>query len=411
MSVKNIVCSALMMSALSSSLAGFESAEHMACGNSVKLQFPNSKSPSSLQLSNGLDLSYGEIVALAGDYFAILEYPISQGKTVDDQKERFLNAFKTLAESHLAPNTALRLVATFKNTLEAIRNGEKEGKSASEVYEELGGSLMKECNVITGGGSFITPLFPLGTAALQLLSDANWDHFVPHALTAYQAGHLVAMDEASKAGKIKDAKKRSKALEKAYGMNAFACHYLSDSFSAGHMRTPRKELSEHVDFAFVAALLMDFMHGEDSKEGLKVKNLNGDEWTAFGDSYYFDPENAYSKSVLEKILQISADEIYFAFQSGKDLSGGMMSEKINNLLPQFSALDDPMSRLNTAPLFYWDKKEAVLKRREDINGLDSYAWKSQWWGWTTLIDLGEYYRPLSSRQKALHEALHRHGGS
>lgn len=378
-------------------LGAFDSAEHMAIGDAVHLQFPDEKTHS----LNGF--SYGEIVALGGDFFAILDAPISEGIDIDDQKLRFLNAFKTLGSS---PELAMRLVAKFKSTLEAIKEGEKEGKKASEVYSEIGGALMGEYNVMTGGGSFISPLFPLGTSILQLISHANWDHFVPNALIAYQAGHLAAIDAAKIAGKTKTSKKRLQGLENAYAMNAFACHYLSDSFSSGHMRTPRKELSRDVDLEVVAALLMDYMHGEDCYEGLKVKNLNGDEWIAYGDCYYFDPENAFSSSILHQIMQLSADEIYFAFQNGYDPNEGKISMQISLLLPQFDLLvpNDPN---NTAPLFFWDKQEETLMRREDINCTSCYEWKSNWWGWTTLIDLAEYYRPLTSRQKALHEALYR----
>jgi len=360
-------------------LSAFENAEHMAIGDSVHLQCDTK-----FKLPNGLELTYGEIVALAGDFFAILECPISQGVTQGDQKQRFLNTFDTLAKNPDAPKIALQLVNVFHKTLDAIQ---KSDKKASEVYAEIGGSLQRDYNVITGGGSFATPLFPLGTAVTQLLSPANWDHFVPHALAAYQAGHSAAIDVAIQANQ------NIRGLERAYAMNAFACHYLSDAFSAGHMRTPRKELSQHVELDFVAALLMDYMHGEDCLLGLKVKNQNGDEWTAFGDSYYFDPENAKSREILEKIMQNSADEVYFAFKNGY-----APKEGISVLLPE---LDSG----NASPLFVWDQQEGALKRRCDINDLACYEWTSSWWGWTTLIDLSEYYAPLTSRQKALHEAL------
>lgn len=370
---------------LSRSLSAFESAEHMAIGDSVHLQSVGKV----LHLDSGLEASYGEIVALGGDFYAIFDAPISEGATVEDQKQRFINAFESL--NNASPELPSRLIATFHNTLESI---EKSGKKGSEVYAEIGGALQKEYNVLTGGGSVLTPLFPLGTAVLELLSPANWDHFLPGALTAYQAGHLAAIDEAIKAGQIKVKKKRIKALMRAYAMNAFACHYLSDSFSSGHMRTPRKELGLCVDLAFVGALLMDYMHGEDCRVGLNVKNLRGDEWTAYGDSYYFDPENAFSKDLLQQVMQLSADEVYFAFQNGYNPE----NEELLRLLPEVAGE-------NTAPLFLWDKQLAILKRRENINCLDCYEWKTDWWGWTTLIDLGDYYHPLTPRQKSLHEAL------
>ncbi|MBS0654725.1 MAG: phospholipase, partial [Verrucomicrobia bacterium] len=235
---------------VSTTLLAFESAEHMVIGDQVVLQFPDGLPHAALRLESGLELTYGDIVSLGGDYFAIEDQPISQGNTEEERRYRFLNTFKTLSESVSAPNMALQLVASFRKTLEQIKEGEQQGKSASEVYAEVGGSILGDCNVITGGGSAISPLFPLGLSTLQLLSAANWDHFVPHALAAYQAGHQVAIDQAIKAGKSESVE----ALERAYAMNAFACHYLSDAFSAGHMRTPRKELSEQINGAVFAAL-------------------------------------------------------------------------------------------------------------------------------------------------------------
>ncbi|MBA3237055.1 MAG: hypothetical protein H0T62_01735 [Parachlamydiaceae bacterium] len=61
-----------------------------------------------------------------------------------------------------------------------------------------------------------------------------------------------------------------------------------------------------------------------------------------------------------------------------------------------------------SPLFLLCTKEDTLKRHEDINDLYGYTLKSNWWGWSTLIDLANYYRLLTSRQKALHTALFMH---
>ena len=64
------------------------------------------------------------------------------------------------------------------------------------------------------------------------LAQINWDHFGPDARTAYNAGHAVALVAAAVIGD----------LNYAYTLNAFADHFLEDSFSAGHMRTPLRML-------------------------------------------------------------------------------------------------------------------------------------------------------------------------
>ena len=85
-------------------------------------------------------------------------------------------------------------------------------------------------------------------------------------------------------------------------MNAFADHFLEDSFSAGHIRTPRRALQGTVNFfydlnakvsvplqffAISCKLLMlsidliKLIDEEDGAIGLKVKNKRGDQWTAY----------------------------------------------------------------------------------------------------------------------------------
>ncbi|MBS0655624.1 MAG: hypothetical protein JSR46_07600, partial [Verrucomicrobia bacterium] len=136
--------------------------------------------------------------------------------------------------------------------------------------------------------------------------------------------------------------------------------------------------------------------------GLRVRNRNGDEWTAYGDGYYLDAKSEPSRTILQQIMQLSADEIYFAYQHGIDPNEGSISEQINNLLPQVVV----EGSVNTAPLFLWDSEQQALQCRTDINDLYCYEWTATWWGWTTLAELAEYYQgPLPAKKEALHRAL------
>ena len=66
------------------------------------------------------------------------------------------------------------------------------------------------------------------------LARISWDHFGQDARTTYNAGHRAAIDVALEGGNDN--------LVLVYAMNAFADHFLEDSFSAGHLRTPRRLL-------------------------------------------------------------------------------------------------------------------------------------------------------------------------
>lgn len=119
----------------------------------------------------------------------------------------------------------------------------------------------------------------------------NSDHFSNNAIESYLVGHQWALQVAA-AGNSKDATEEQKirALKKAYTIQAFAGHFLSDLFSAGHVRNPRGFLeytiamlcdipfmtgnSENTEewylFNYWAGLLALCQHQEDGEEGLEV---------------------------------------------------------------------------------------------------------------------------------------------
>lgn len=102
---------------------------------------------------------------------------------------------------------------------EAIENHE----DPSEAYANLP-DLNRQFQMITWNR-------PKGQPSYLELAEINWDHFGDDALTAYSAGHEVALSKAYNGN-----------LERAYTMNAFADHFLEDLFAAGHVRTPRRLL-------------------------------------------------------------------------------------------------------------------------------------------------------------------------
>ncbi|KAJ9638282.1 hypothetical protein H2199_006969 [Coniosporium tulheliwenetii] len=113
------------------------------------------------------------------------------------------------------------------------------------------------------------------------------------ARNAYSAGHLAALAQGERArtsGSTSD-------LKEAYFMEAFAQHFLTDLFSTGHMRTPRRVLHEPYsdvdpppdgpDYPdldlWPADACAQIMHNEDSANGLWVSNSLGETWAAYGD--------------------------------------------------------------------------------------------------------------------------------
>lgn len=77
-------------------MKNFSGFEHQYFGDQIHLRFYNSNSDKLLHLPNGLILTYGQIVMLAGDLFGDPQHPISICN-MDKRKECFNLQFYALA--------------------------------------------------------------------------------------------------------------------------------------------------------------------------------------------------------------------------------------------------------------------------------------------------------------------------
>lgn len=361
----------------------FEGGEHTAIGDTTLLRFVKDApaipaAQVELHLPNGLALTYGQVVALGGDFYGIPDQPVSEGATPAERIQRFANAFNSLAMLPAANAEAKQILAVMQKEIAAVNQAIREGKQPHEVYDALGDTLSEEWNKITGGGSFVSALFPLGRY-LKLAAN-NTDHFAEGALAAYIAGHTVAVQQAVLAKSSGDEKQ----LEIAYAMNAFADHYLTDLFSAGHLRVPRKQLAAVVTPSDLGSLITRFMHDEDSKFGLNVRNGNGDQWRAYGDKRYFDAIDSANRVQVNQAVQASADEIFATYLSGVAPSPSNFSAL--KKLPDLQAVLNPAG--NFSPLFRVEGSKVL--RRKDVNNLNDTATVDDWWGWSTYLLLKDY---------------------
>lgn len=369
----------------------FEGGEHTAIGDSAFLYF-SATSPGvpaysvQLALPNSLQLTYGQIVSLGGDFYGIPDAPISDGATPADRITRFTNAYNSLATAPGAATEAPQILQVMQTEINAVNQALNQGNSASSAYAALGDSLSEQWNRITGGGSFISPWVPMGRY-LQLAA-VNWDHFGTHAVLAYQAGHAAALAQALAARALPAGQQRQ-ALGYAYAMNAFADHFLSDLFSGGHIRTPRKELYDTVTPSDSGSLLSRFMHDEDCLWGLNVTNTVGNVWRAYGDKRYFDTVDLANKTLVDVAVQESIDEVFAAFNTGAvpQPANYAALTRIPNLT---NAADRTTAQAsgNVSPLFTWDG--SVVLRRNNVDDLNDYSWTSSWWAWSTLILMQSY---------------------
>jgi hypothetical protein len=157
----------------------------------------------------------------------------------------------------------------------------------------------------------------------RLLED-NINHFAPVAQWDYASHHERAMELAYEAGREADSEKWKHAFE-VEGMGA---HFLTDLFSAGHVRTPRIELA-HVcspgrpysdrDISGdlrIAAMLAGLMHNEDGNLGVLLTGVGDGSWTAYGDASYFRLWAADNLPRIAISLGEALDSLLYRFLEG-----------------------------------------------------------------------------------------------
>jgi hypothetical protein len=176
-------------------------------------------------------LTYGQINGLAGDFYGTTK-PISDGADDEDRAHRFILAYNQLAvDTNRQPSEATAILDLLQEEVEAVNTALKDGKDPSKALSKLKGINIKLQKItITRGKDY---------PSYVMLAQRNWDHFGEDARTAYNTGHAEALKYAATPGSD---------LRLSYALNAFADHFLEDSFSAGHLRAPRRALHDSINF-------------------------------------------------------------------------------------------------------------------------------------------------------------------
>lgn len=273
-----------------------------------------------MQLADDLKLSYGQIIALAGDLYGVPDRPISSGKDDEDRRKRFTDAFNTLVNCNR--DEVKKILAIMDEEATWIAKEIREGKSAAAAYSE-GPDFDDKYIEATGGTNPVT-----NPGRYLKLANTNFDHFGGDAVTAYSAGHAVAIDMAVKASKkLATAGRDTMAREKAYrdfqlamAASAFADHFLTDLFSSGHLRVPRRALAKAFDtkdYMHAAGSMMSkVQHDEDSRFGLFVRNAKGRCWKCYGDGHLLTVPGQDNAALAREAVNVSMTEVWCAFRDG-----------------------------------------------------------------------------------------------
>lgn len=388
MSLRSSVLRACIFAFLSystSSLAstpnpGFESSEHVMAGEEIQLYFSTKEAPIRnfiFTLDNGVTIPYSELITL-GDFYEIVGKPLGEPMSDIERTQRFINAFNSFSANKDVIPELTQILDVVRNEKQAVEDGMKKGEKPEDIYKRIVTDNNRQWNCITGGDC--SKNYWIKPGRYVKLAAQDYSHFSDAAWKVYLTGHTLAINEAIQAHKTGDTKK----LEHAYALNTFACHYLSDLFATGHLRTPRYELSKHVTPPVVGAILSDFMHIEDNENALHVHNLRGDHWIALGDNFYLHKDNSENRKLLHEALQKSSNHIFAAYQTGI----APEENEIAEIIPQPDEIGN-QTKQDAASLFYWDENSKKLMRRNDLAKLHDYHWTSNWWGWSTLVLLSQ----------------------
>ena len=280
-------------------LGGFGSSEHIAIAEAVELKGLVKHEP--LMIKGLCRIQFHHIVALAGDFYGVAGQAISLPGGEDEQKAvRFLNASNTLVNAN--NDEVRKIIQELESECFAVAHSSLPQHCYSHQVMEKNHAIKK-----------------IKADVDELLID-NSDHFSVNAEEAYRIGHALAIKTAAEAGKQND----PEGLKRAYVLEAFACHFLTDLFAAGHIRNQRGQLETFLINELKlgptmakkgAGILTGAQHEKDGNDGLHVRNELGDQWRAYGDGCFFTPKNKENKEKAIFTLQCSIDEVYASFKN------------------------------------------------------------------------------------------------
>jgi hypothetical protein len=140
-----------------------------------------------------------------------------------------------------------------------------------------------------------------------LLALENSAHFNPMATQSWAEYHQRAVDDAVAAAALEGLPSVER-WGRAFRENAFADHFLQDSFAAGHMAFNRRASSAGAAKTF---------HDHWNARGRLARDREGSTWTTFGDGLLDDPRNADGRRHVLEAATHSIRDVLLAFVTGR----------------------------------------------------------------------------------------------
>ena len=255
-------------------------------------------------LANGHELTPGEVTALMGDYYGVVD-----------------------------PNThQLDPVAS----MQQLQNADP---------EEMGRILGHVRNEVAGGEE-------ASPADLEWITRRRGEHQSYLEMAQMNDSHFSAADSTgldNNMGCYNDLHRR--ALEAAQGGDAntarlyegMAMHYLTDRHSAGHNFNKQEAMNQSGhdqdsdgSDGVLRNMYAKLAHDDFNENGADMHNANGDEFRAYGDGHWDDERNADNRDATHRSVATSYDELD-AVLSGRQTAEelGNRGYNANNTVPEF----------------------------------------------------------------------------
>lgn len=204
----------------------FEAREHKSMGD-------KGSGGTKMNLPGGLKVTFGEITALAGDYF---------GSVPQIQKLAGVNGDGKTAGTR--DEVEFALYVKVRKSKKAKDFGQEVKDAVEERYYRLAGTNVThftEPGKGDSGRSFDQLASARGVVpkrAAKAYGVAKGTKVPVNNAGSYRANHLAAIRTAAVAGAA------GKPIDKAMLYEAFSSHFLTDAYAAGHVRTPRAAISK-----------------------------------------------------------------------------------------------------------------------------------------------------------------------
>lgn len=289
-----------------------------------------------IRINPNLSLSPGDIVALAGDFYADPDKPIAFGDDngPDSKEERFKSACNKLISEPQRTGQIKKVVAHIRDDAEALKpDAHWTIKLKRVILNATDGNNIQYGYELADKDTHFwhSPFFKLAMT--------NFDHFGDEARVAFLTGYNLAMQLAKEARLEKDKLRKEELLRLSFLNLLFACHFLTDLFASGHVRTPRKQIlnylvgTQSVDAEgssntfdinskpklneisavnlVIAGIFARKMHDEDNQNGVYVKYPNSVKiWESYGDNNYYHQRNSDNaiqacEVMLEALMDIA----------------------------------------------------------------------------------------------------------